>query len=126
MNHVILIGRLTKNPDVNYKGDMAISKYTLAVDRKAKDKQADFIRCVAFGKQAEFAERYLSKGSKIGVIGRIQTGSYKTQDGRTVYTTDVIVNEHEFVTSKADKSAESVTEAPREWEEAIQEELPFV
>lgn len=100
MNKVILIGRLTKDPIITYREDMAIGRYTLAVDRK-KD-GADFLNCVAFGKGAEFAERYLHKGMKIAVTGRIQTGSYKNKDGNTVYTTDIIVEEHEFVEKRSE------------------------
>lgn len=110
MNKVILIGRLTRDPDIRYAqndSSMAIARYTLAVDRRGRrdnnDNQqtADFISCVAFRQQAEFAERYLHKGMKIAVTGRIQTGSYTNRDGQKVYTTDVIVEDHEFVESKA-------------------------
>ena len=107
MNKVILIGRLTRDPDIRYtQGESAteIARYTLAVDRRFRrnnDAQtADFIGCVAFGRQAEFAEKYLKKGMKIGVVGRIQTGSYTNREGAKVYTTDVIVEEQEFVESK--------------------------
>lgn len=103
MNKVILIGRLTREPDVRYldRGDsLCVARYTLAVDRKGKEREADFIRCVVFGKGAEFAEKYLMKGTKIAVTGRIQTGSYTDRDGRKVYTTDVIVEEQEFAESK--------------------------
>lgn len=105
MNKVILCGRLTKDPDVRYsqgENEMAIARYNLAVDRRGKDKETDFISCVAFGKSGEFAEKYLRKGMKILVSGRIQTGSYKNKDGQTVYTTDVVVEEHEFCESKKD------------------------
>ena len=107
MNKVILCGRLTKDPEVRYsQGDnaTAVARYTLAVDRQFKrdgDQSADFINCIAFGKRGEFAEKYLRKGPKIAVVGRIQTGSYTNKDGQKVYTTDVIVDEHEFVESKA-------------------------
>ena len=102
MNRVTLIGRATKDPSISYaqNGGMTIARYTLAVDRRGKDQQADFISCVAFGKSAEFAEKYLKKGTKIAVNGRLQTGSYKNKDGQTVYTTDIVVEEHEFVESK--------------------------
>jgi single-strand DNA-binding protein len=102
MNKVFLIGRLTKDVDTRYtqgENAMAISRYTLAIDRKGKDAGTDFINCVAFGKQGEFAEKYLRKGMKIAVEGRIQTGSYE-KDGRKVYTTDVVVEAHEFCESK--------------------------
>lgn len=108
MNKVELIGRLTRDPDVRYTQGaqpMAVARYTLAVDRRTKDvsgeHQADFISCVAFGKGAEFAEKYLRKGMKIGVTGRIQTGSYTKQDGTKVYTTDIVLEDQEFCESKA-------------------------
>jgi len=108
MNKVILMGRLTRDPEVRYsQGDnaMAIARYTLAVDRRfnrggSDENSADFIGCVAFGKAAEFAERYLHKGTKLLVTGRIQTGSYTNKDGVKVYTTDVVVEDQEFAESK--------------------------
>lgn len=112
MNKVILTGRLTKDPEVRYsQGENAtcVARYTLASDRKyskADDKQTDFINCVAFGKSGEFAEKYLKKGIKILVVGRIQTGSYE-KDGKKVYTTDVVVEEHEFCESKNSGSGET-------------------
>ncbi len=116
MNRVVLMGRLTKDPEVRYsQGDssMAIARYTLAVDRRRgranqNDQQtADFISCVAFGKSGEFAERYLHKGTKICVSGRIQTGSYTRQDGTKVYTTEVVVEDQEFAESKSAQSSGS-------------------
>lgn len=107
MNKVILIGRCTRDPEVRYsqgENATAVARYTLAVDRQFKmdgEQSADFINCIAFGKRGEFAEKYLRKGTKIAVVGRIQTGSYTNKDGQKVYTTDVIVDEHEFVESKA-------------------------
>ncbi|MCR5301461.1 MAG: single-stranded DNA-binding protein [Lachnospiraceae bacterium] len=111
MNKVILVGRLTRDPDIRYSsGDsaMAIARYTLAVDRRGRrnensqDQQtADFIGVVAFGRDGEFAEKYLRKGSRILVEGHIQTGSYTNKDGQKVYTTDVVVERHEFVDSKS-------------------------
>ena len=101
MNKVILIGRLTKDPDVRRSQDgKAIARYTLAVDRWGKEKAADFIQCVAFDKKGEFAEQYFRKGMKIAITGRIQTGKYTNKDGQTVYTTDVIINDQEFCESK--------------------------
>ena len=109
MNKVILCGRLTADPEIRYatgENAMAIARYSLAVDRRGRrdagsDQQtADFIRCVAFGKPAEFAEKYLHKGTKMLIIGRIQTGSYTNRDGQKVYTTDVVVEEQEFAESK--------------------------
>ena len=107
MNKVILMGRLTRDPEVRYSAgnnSMAVARYTLAVDRRFRrdgENNADFIGCVAFGKSAEFAEKYLRQGTKIIVTGRIQTGSYTNRDGQKVYTTDVVVEDQEFVESKA-------------------------
>ena len=108
MNKVILMGRLTRDPEVRYStsGDsqLAIARYTLAVDRRFKkdgEQTADFIRCVAFGKSGTFAEYYLHQGTKIVAEGRIQTGSYQDKDGKTVYTTEVVVENQEFAESKA-------------------------
>ena len=107
MNKVILMGRLTKDPEIRYSqganGNTAIARYSLAVDRKFKQEgqpNADFINCIAFGKLGEFAEKYLHKGTKIVVVGRIETGSYTNKDGQKVYTTDVVVEEQEFAESK--------------------------
>ena len=107
MNKVILMGRLTREPEVRYsQGDnaTAVARYTLAVDRRFNrnndEHTADFINCVAFGKSGEFAEKYLHKGTKIAITGRIQTGSYTNKDGVKVYTTDVVVEDHEFAESK--------------------------
>lgn len=106
MNKVILMGRLTRDPDVRYsagENSTAVARYTLAVDRRFHrdgDATADFIGCVAFGRQAEFAEKYLRQGTKIAITGRIQTGSYTNREGQKVYTTDVIVEEQEFAESK--------------------------
>lgn len=111
MNKVILMGRLTRDPDVRYSaGDnsTAVARYTLAVDRRFSRREdngngqnADFIGCVAFGKSAEFAEKYLHQGTKIVITGRIQTGSYVNREGQKVYTTDVVVEDQEFAESKA-------------------------
>ena len=107
MNRVILIGRLTRDPEVRFsqgENAMAVARYSLAVDRRFNrnndEQTADFINCVAFGRNGEFAEKYLHKGTKIAVTGRIQTGSYINKDGVKVYTTDVVVEDHEFVESK--------------------------
>ena len=108
MNNVVLIGRLTKDPDVRSTQDgKMVARYFLAVDRRGKDAGADFIGCVAFGKSAEFVRKYLAKGTKIALTGRIQTGSYQNKEGKTVYTTDVIVENHEFVESKGSAPAAS-------------------
>ena len=103
MNNVILIGRLTADPEVNESGKGknagSIARYRLAVNRSGSE-EADFISCVTFNKGAEFAEKYLSKGMKIGVRGELRTGSYENKKGDTVYTTEVIVSQHEFCDSK--------------------------
>lgn len=108
MNKVILCGRLTRDPEVRYtqgaNGSSAVARYSLAVERKFKmDGQptADFINCVAFGKLGEFAEKYLQKGTKLMVTGRIQTGSYTNNSGQKIYTTDIVVEEQEFAESKS-------------------------
>jgi len=146
MNKVILVGRLTRDPDVRYSsGDnaMAIARYTLAVDRRARrnagndDQTADFIGCVAFGRDGEFAEKYLRKGSRILVEGRIQTGSYTNKDGQKVYTTDVVVERHEFVESRGASEGSANSFVPTQGPvsgpddgfmnipDGIDEELPF-
>ena len=118
MNRVILMGRLTRDPDVRYsqggEGSMAVARYTLAVDRRrtrsnesGNEQTADFISCVAFARSAEFAEKYLHQGTKVVVSGRIQTGSYTNKDGQRVYTTDVVVEEQEFAESKSSAAANS-------------------
>ena len=113
MNKVILMGRLTRDPEVRYsqgENASAIARYTLAVDRRFRrnndgEQTADFIGCVAFGRQAEFAEKYLQQGIKIAITGRIQTGSYTNREGQKVYTTDVVVEEQEFAESRAESDA---------------------
>lgn len=110
MNKVILMGRLTRDPEVRYsQGEQAtaVARYTLAVDRRGRSQEnsADFIQCVAFGKAAEFAERYLHKGTKIVLTGRIQTGSYTNKDGQRVYTTDIVVEDQEFAENKNAESS---------------------
>ena len=134
MNKVILIGRLTADPEIRYTQGptpLSIAKYRLAVDRRFKregEQEADFIPVVAFGKAAEFAEKYFRKGMKVAVTGRLQTGSYKDKDGKTVWTTDVIAEDQEFVESK--KSTEE--EKPAEDQDGfmsipdtLDESLPF-
>ena len=107
MNKVILMGRLTRDPDIRYsagEGGTSVARYTLAVDRRFNrngEATADFLPCVAFGRSAEFAEKYLREGLKIVVTGRIQTGSYTNREGQKVYTTDIIVEDQEFAESKA-------------------------
>ena len=136
MNKVVLMGRLTRDPDVRYsQGEtpLAIARYTLAVDRRFKrngEQDADFINCVAFGRTAEFAEKYLHQGVKIAVTGRIQTGSYTNKDGVKVYTTDVVVEEQEFAESKKSQNYDMSGEAPAgdgfmNVPDGIDGELPF-
>lgn len=139
MNSCQLVGRLVADPEISYANSgTSIGKFRLAVDRKIKQEggpTADFIPCIAFGKQAEFLEKYFHKGNKIGVTGRIQTGSYKNKDGVTVYTTDIICDGLEFVESKqaADGGAQTQTQkqAPGANDgfmnvpDGIDDELPF-
>ena len=143
MNKVILMGRLTRDPDIRYsqgEKSTAVARYTLAVDRKFKkdgDVSADFINCIAFGKNGEFAEKYLRQGTKIVAVGRIQTGSYTNKDGQRVYTTDVVVEEHEFAESKkaASENSENSNTPSNTFEtgkdgfmnipDGIDEEIPF-
>lgn len=118
MNISILSGRLVRDPEVRYSGDLCVAKFTLAVDRPKKG-EADFISCVAFGKQGEIIERYFSKGMKLFCQGHIQTGSYE-KDGEKRYKTEVIVDRLEFAEPKKDKNEEI-----REGFEAVDEPLPF-
>ncbi len=125
MNKVILMGRLTKAPEVKYTGEQkAIARYTLAVGRKYNRDETDFINCTAFGKQAEFCEKYLHKGTKLVVVGRIQTGSYVKKDGSKAYTTDIIVEEMEFAESK--KASEQTEQKSEFMDAGDLDELPFV
>ena len=104
MNNVVLIGRLTKDPETRYSGETAVTTFTLAVDRPmSKDKTADFIRIVTFGKTAELCEKYLAKGRQIAIQGRIQTGSYEDKDGKRVYTTDVVADRVQFLGGKPEQ-----------------------
>ena len=118
MNKVILMGRLTRDPEVRYsagENSQAVARYTIAVDRRFKrdgEATADFIGCVAFGRQAEFAEKYLHQGTKIAATGRIPTGSYTNRDGQKVYTTDVVIEEQEFAESKAAAESRGVPTGP--------------
>ena len=146
MNKVILMGRLTRDPDIRYstgENSTAVARYTLAVDRRFKrdsEQTADFINCVAFGRSAEFAEKYLHQGTKIAITGRIQTGSYTNRDGNKVYTTDVVVEDQEFAESKNASGSGTSYSAPQQNQESaspmsddgfmnipdgIDEELPF-
>lgn len=128
LNNVVLMGRLTRDPDVRYTtkqdgNQMCIARYSLAVGRVGKDAPTDYISCVAFGKQGEFTEKYLKQGTKIAVCGRIQTGSYE-KDGRKIYTTDVVVESQEFAESKkedAPPASNDFVDVP----EGIENDLPF-
>lgn len=143
MNKVILMGRLTRDPEIRYannENNTCIANYTLAVDRRFKhqgdEQTADFINCVVFGRGAEFAENYLHQGTKIIAEGRIQTGSYTNRDGQKVYTTEVVVEEQEFAESKGSGSGSSQQNVPQQSPDVgpdgfmnipdgIEEELPF-
>ena len=147
MNKVILIGRLTRDPNIRYsqrENSVAVARYTLAVDRRFKragdNQNADFISCVSFGKTAEFVEKYFRQGMKMVAVGRIQTGSYTNNEGQKVYTTDVVVEEVEFAESKSSSSGAVGDDYPRDFmpepsaamgegfmniPDGIDEELPF-
>lgn len=136
MNKVIIVGRLTRDPEIKYstgENATAIARFSLAVNRKFKNDEgnydADFINCIAFGKTAEFIEKYFSKGMAMGIAGRIQTGSYTNKEGQKVYTTDVVVEETEFVESKnkttSENTATNNANAQSDFEESSEEELPF-
>lgn len=139
MNSVQLVGRFTRDPEVRYSnGGSSVARFTLAVDRKFKQENgdnADFISCVAFGKTAEFIEKYFAKGQRIGLNGRIQTGSYTNQEGQKVYTTDVIAENIDFVESKGSgqKNGNVEMKAPNvasgdgfmSIPDGLEEELPF-
>ena len=132
MNKVILMGRLTRDAEVRYsQGDAstAVARFTLAVDRRFKrdndEQTADFINCVAFGRTAEFMERYARKGTKFVVEGRIQTGSYTNKDGQKVYTTDVIVNRQEFAESKGEAKETKPEDGFMSIPGGIDDEIPF-
>ncbi len=132
MNKVILMGRLTKDPDIRGEGTNLIARYTLAVDRRYsrdEENKTDFINCVVFSKGAEFAEKYLKKGTKVAITGRIQTGSYTNKDGQKVYTTDVIVEEQEFAESK-NSSGSSSNETSTDSDfmsipDSVRDDMPF-
>lgn len=129
MNKVILVGRTTKDAEVRYSNDKAVARLTLAVDRRfSKDGEqgADFINCVAFGKTAEFFEKFGNKGVKFVVEGRIQTGSYTNKDGQKVYTTDVVVEQAEFAESKkTDAAPKTDNDGFMSIPDGLEEHLPF-
>ena len=137
MNKVIIIGRFTRDPEIKYstgENATATARFSLAVNRRFKNKEgnydADFINCVAFGKTAEFIEKYFTKGMAIGITGRIQTGSYTNKEGQKIYTTDVVVEETEFVESKNKGTSDNVpnnnANSNSDFEEVVSEdEMPF-
>lgn len=138
MNKAVLVGRLTKNPEIRYSqggNTMAVGRYTLAVDRRFKRENepvADFIPCVVFGRSAEFAEKYFCQGMRVSVSGRIQTGSYTNKDGMRVFTTEVVVEEQEFAESRAESEGRNNQYVPNQSgvgfmnvPDGIDEELPF-
>lgn len=131
MNKVILIGRLVADPDIRHtQSGKCVASYRLAVDRPFKSDgqpEADFINCVAWGKSGEFCQRYLRKGMKIAIEGRIQTGSYTKDDGTKVYTTDVIVEHHEFCESKRSADSGGYAEPAQGFTEIDEDDgdLPF-
>lgn len=133
MNRWIGMGRLTGDPEIRSSADgMMVGKYTLAVDRRGKDNEADFIRIVTFGKAAEFASKYFKKGMKVLVTGHIQTGSYTKEDGSKVYTTDIIAEDQEFCEKKqTEQSTAEAAALPTDADgfmnvpEGVMEELPF-
>ena len=137
MNKVIIIGRFTRDPEIKYstgENATATARFSLAVNRRFKNKEgnydADFINCVAFGKTAEFIEKYFAKGMAIGITGRIQTGSYTNKEGQKVYTTDVVVEETEFVESKNKGTSDNVpnnnANSNSDFEETVSDdEMPF-
>ena len=131
MNKVVLMGRLTRDPDVRYsQGEtpLAIARYTLAVDRRFKrngEQDADFINCVAFGRTAEFAEKYLKQGTKMVVSGRIQTGSYTNRDGVKVYTTEVVNSNMGVPQPSAPQPSAAASDGFMNIPDGLEEELPF-
>ena len=135
MNKIILTGRLTRDPEMRYSANnTAIATYTLAVNRPFRqnsEQQADFLRCVTFASTAQFAEKYLAKGMRVAVEGRIQTGSYTNQEGQKIYTTDVVVERQEFLEKRADNgqpdsgAAESYDDRFMDIPDGIDEGLPF-
>lgn len=136
MNKIILIGRLTRNPEMRYSenSNTAIARYTLAVNRPFKQdggQEADFLPCVAFNKTAEFAEKYLAKGIRVCVEGRIQTGSYTNREGQKVYTTEIAVERQEFLEKRASNNQPDIDAAANSEDgylnipDGIDEELPF-
>lgn len=129
MNNVCLVGRLARDVELSYRGreQVAVATFPLAVSRMDKDKGADFPRIIVFGKQAENAEKYLSKGRQVAVTGRIQTGSYEGKDGKKVYTTDVVASTVEYLTSKSTGSYQEhdMPSEPYDGFQSVDDDIPF-
>ena len=138
MNKVMLIGRLTRDPEMSYSANSnntAVARYTLAVNRPYKQngsQEADFIRCIMFGRTAELAEKYLAKGMRVAIEGRLQTGSYINREGQKIYTTDTVVERQEFLEKRTDNGQPSTPDAAEDRDDrsmdipdGIEEELPF-
>ena len=132
MNSVVLIGRLTRDPEIKYTTDsqLTVATFSIAIDRvqrSGKEKQTDFPRITVFGKQAEACEKYLTKGKLIGVQGRLQTGSYKNKDGATIYTTDVVADRVEFLEwgDRGELPAKSETDIPEGFQALEDDDVPF-
>ena len=128
VNNVVITGRLTRDPDVRYKEDLAIARFALAVARpkmNGREATSDFPSIIAFGKTAEMAEKYLQKGKHIAIIGRIQTGNYTDKDGKKVYTTDVVAEKIEFLESKSSEQPKTESKIPEGFEQITDEQIPF-
>lgn len=125
MNQVSIVGRMAKDAVVSANNNTTVARFTVAVDRRGKEKEADFISCVAFGKTAEFIEKYFSKGNRIGILGRIVTGSYTDKEGNKHYTTDVVADQAEFVESKKAEQPKETPDGFMSIPEGIDDELPF-
>ena len=124
MNKVFMMGRLTKDPEVRYNGDKAVARYSIAVDRRFKKDEADFFNCVSFGKQAEFVEKYLTKGTKVVLNGRLQNDTYTNKNGEKAYSMSIIVEEIEFAESKKDEPKKQETDFV-DVPDGIEDALPF-
>ena len=130
MNKCMMMGRLTKDPEIMYtNGGKTIGKFSIAVDRRFKQDgqpDADFFNCVTFGKQAEFVEKYLHKGTKIAIVGEVQNNNYKNKDGQTVYSTQIVINEIEFAESKRSQDGGKASDNGNEWMDVTDSaDLPF-
>lgn len=125
MNHVSIVGRLTKDATVSANNNTTVARFNVAVDRRGNNNEADFISCVAFNKTAEFIEKYFKKGMRIGLIGRIVTGSYTDKDGNKHYTTDVVADQVEFVESKKNDTPSETSDGFMSVPDSIDDELPF-